>query len=134
MDALPASVVVNEVSPRDGLQSVNKILSSAHKIQLINELSACGFQSIETGSFVNPQAIPQLADAEAVFAQIAYAPGCEYSAVLANDKGMLRAQQCGVKIIALLTAASETFCQNNTNCSLAESLQRVDTLVRKART
>ena len=65
---LPASVTVMEVSPRDGLQNEDVLVSTAQKLQLIDHALASGSKRIEVTSFVHPQRVPQMADAEAVCA------------------------------------------------------------------
>ncbi|MBL4762444.1 MAG: hydroxymethylglutaryl-CoA lyase, partial [Gammaproteobacteria bacterium] len=129
MKDLPKKVILHDVSPRDGLQSIKQELSIAQKIELINDLSDAGLPSIEIGAFVNKDAVPQLADTDEVFSALKDHPDCVYSALLANQQGMQRALQSGVKKVALLTAASETFCKKNTHCTIAESIQRIHALV-----
>ena len=65
---LPASVTVMEVSPRDGLQNEDVLVSTAQKLQLIDHALASGSKRIEVTSFVHPLRVPQMADAEAVCA------------------------------------------------------------------
>lgn len=120
----PKQVTLIEVGPRDGLQNESSFVYTEHKIELINLLSQTGLKHIETTSFVSPRAIPQLADNEAVFAGINKAAGIAYSALVPNERGMLRALDAGVKEIAVFTAASELFNQRNINCSIEESLDR----------
>ena len=59
-----------EMSPRDGLQNEKTFITTQNKIKFINDLSMCGFQKIETSSFVSPKWVPQLADAHEVFTKI----------------------------------------------------------------
>lgn len=120
----PKQVTLIEVGPRDGLQNESSFVYTEHKIELINLLSQTGLKHIEATSFVSPRAIPQLADNEAVFAGINKAAGIAYSALVPNERGMLRALDAGVKEIAVFTAASELFNQRNINCSIEESLDR----------
>lgn len=135
--AFPKQVKIVEVGPRDGLQNEKKILPSAAKIDLIARLTACGISHIEAGSFVNPQRIPQLADSEVVFAGIASnksaTKNLTYSALVPNVQGMERAIASGVDEIAIFAAASETFSQNNINCSIVESLKRFEPVMSLAR-
>lgn len=56
----PKNIKIVEVGPRDGLQNEKKIIPAAEKIKLINSLSACGYKSIETTSFVSPKWVPQV--------------------------------------------------------------------------
>jgi hydroxymethylglutaryl-CoA lyase len=75
-------------------------------------------------SFVSAKAIPQMADNEAVFLGINKEPTIHYSALVPNERGLLKALEVGVKEIAVFTAASETFNQRNIHCSIAESVDR----------
>lgn len=119
-----AQVTLIEVGPRDGLQNEAAFIPTAQKIEFINDLSASGLRYIEATSFVSAKAIPQLADACAVFTAINKKTGVHYSALVPNQKGMENAIACGVREIALFTAASETFNQHNIQCSIATSIQR----------
>jgi len=126
-------VKIVEVGPRDGLQNEPGVVPTELKIELIDRLGACGLPVIETTSFVRADRVPQLADAEAVYAGIEHRPGVAYPALVPNSTGLQRALAAGVRDIAVFTAASETFCRRNTNCSIQESLQRFEPIVRRAR-
>ncbi|MHC8507833.1 MAG: hydroxymethylglutaryl-CoA lyase [Rhodospirillales bacterium] len=114
--------VIFEVGPRDGLQNEPRLIPVQSKVRLIDMLSACGFEKIEAASFVSPKWTPQMADAEAVMANITRAPGVAYTALTPNLKGYERAHAAGVDEIALTASASEGFSQKNINRSIAESL------------
>lgn len=120
----PKEVILLEVGPRDGLQNEPTFLDSQAKITFINQLSQSGLSHIEVTSFVAAKAIPQLADHDLVFKGIKKFEHCRYSALVPNEQGMLAALDCQVQEIALFTSASETFCQRNINCSIAQSLER----------
>ena len=130
---LPEQVKVVEVGPRDGLQNETATVDTAVKIELINRLSASGLAVIEATSFVSPLWIPQLADAEQVWAGIEQRQSVAYPVLVPNLRGLERALASGVKQIAVFTAASETFCRNNINCSIDESLARYAPVIRQAR-
>ena len=70
---MTAAVELVEVSPRDGLQNEKTLISIAHKVELIRRAAAAGARRIEAVSFVNPRAVPQMADAEAVLSELAEA-------------------------------------------------------------
>jgi len=123
--SLPKSVKLVEVGPRDGLQNEKKIIPTAIKIDLINRLSNTGLRVIEATSFVSPQWIPQLADHSEVFQGITKGKNISYPVLVPNKKGLENAIAVGVKEVAVFTTPSETFCQRNTNCTVAESLQRI---------
>jgi len=133
MAEYPARVKLVEVGPRDGLQNEKQAIPAATKIEFIDRLSAAGLPVVEATSFVSPKAIPQLADAAEVFAGIERRPGVAYPVLVPNEKGLERALEAGVREIAVFTAASETFNQKNINCSIAESLQRFEPVIRRAR-
>ncbi len=120
----PASVRIVEVGPRDGLQNESVMVPLATKVQLVNRLSKAGIKTIETGSFVSPKWIPQMADSEQVFQQIERYPDVHYTALTPNMQGLKRAIAAQVSEIAVFGAASETFSQKNINCSMRESIAR----------
>ncbi len=126
-------VQITEVAPRDGLQSERVMLTTAEKVDFIKNLNACGFSAIEFSSFVSDKLVPNLSDAEAVFKSIYPYAGCRFSALVANSVGFERAIACGVKSLAFLTSASETFCQKNIHCSIQESLSRMSYLIQNAK-
>jgi hydroxymethylglutaryl-CoA lyase len=117
-------VRIVEVGARDGLQNEPGIVPTDKKVRFIDALSETGVQEIEVSSFVSAARIPQLADAEQVFARIRRAPGVVYSALVPNERGMRRALAAGVGRVSVFTAASEAFCRQNIGCGIAESLSR----------
>jgi len=124
---------ITEVAPRDGLQNEPRPVPTPVKVAFINALARTGVQEVEVSSFVSPRWVPQLADAEEVFARIARVPGVVYSALVPNMKGLERALGAGVDKIAVFTAASETFNRKNTNATIAESIARFRDVVARAR-
>ncbi|NGX14848.1 hydroxymethylglutaryl-CoA lyase [Wenzhouxiangella sp. XN24] len=129
----PARVRVVEVGPRDGLQNEPGVVPAAVKIEFIERLAASGLPAVEATSFVSPGWIPQLADAEEVFAGLRRRPGVSYPALVPNLKGLERALAAGVEEIAVFTAASETFNRKNINASIDESLARIEAVAGPAR-
>lgn len=129
---LPKHVKIVEVGPRDGLQNESTFIDTKTKIDFIDRLSATGLSHIEVTSFVRNDAIPQLADAEEVFASISKKAEVIYAALVPNEEGMQRALSAGVKEIAVFTAATETFCQKNIRCSIEESIQRFEKVFQTA--
>ncbi|NND64424.1 MAG: hydroxymethylglutaryl-CoA lyase [Gammaproteobacteria bacterium] len=124
MEKLPATVKLVEVGPRDGLQNEPATVPTADKIELIDRLSKTGLRHIETSSFVRADKIPQLNDAEHVFAGINRRIDIKYTALVPNEKGLTRALAAKVDEIAIFTAASETFNQKNINASITKSIER----------
>ena len=131
--AMPASVRLVEVGPRDGLQNEKAIVATADKIALIDRLTAAGLQSIEVTSFVSPKWVPQLADAAEVFAGITRKPGVHYPVLVPNEQGYERARSVGAEEIAVFTAASEAFNRRNINAGIDESLARFAPVLARAR-
>lgn len=122
LEQLPARVSIREVGPRDGLQNEDTLLTTAQKVHLINALAATGLMYVETGAFVRPQNVPQMADTAAVFAQIERQPGVVYSAIVPNVVGARRAVAAGADAIQIFLSASESHNRSNINMSIAESL------------
>jgi hydroxymethylglutaryl-CoA lyase len=125
-------VTIFETSPRDGLQNEQRRVSTQDKITLIDLLSNCGITHIEVTSFVSPKWVPQMADAEAVFAGIRKVPGRVYSALTPNLQGFERAVAAGADAVAIFASASEAFSLKNINCTIAESFERFHPVVKAA--
>ncbi|MEH6815747.1 MAG: hydroxymethylglutaryl-CoA lyase [Pseudoalteromonas distincta] len=122
MSAFPSKVRIVEVGARDGLQN-EKTVSTADKVALINALSAAGLKDIEAGAFVSPKWVPQMADSADVISALDL-PNVNLSALTPNLKGAQAAHAVGIKEFAIFTAASESFCQKNINCSIEQSIER----------
>ena len=131
---LPKQVRMVEVGPRDGLQNEAKTVPAATKIALIERLAEAGLTAIESGSFVSPKWVPQMADTAAVLAGLRRKGGVSYPVLVPNMQGYLAARAAAVEEIALFVAASESFSRRNTNCSIAESFERVAPVAAAART
>lgn len=131
--SLPSQVKIVEVSPRDGLQNEKQFVDTAIKIELIDRLSATGFQNVEAVSFVSPKWVPQMADGTEVMAGIKRRPGTTYSALVPNMRGFEGAIAAKVDEVVIFGAASEAFSQKNINCSIAESIARFEPVAQAAR-
>ena len=125
-------VEIFEVGPRDGLQNESRPIPTAEKIALVDLLSQVGFRRIEVASFVSPKWVPQMADSAEVLAGIARAPGVRYAALVPNMKGLARAIAAGADEIAVFGSASEGFSRANINCSISESIERFEPVVKAA--
>jgi hydroxymethylglutaryl-CoA lyase len=128
------SVTLVEVGPRDGLQNEKLKLGASVKIELIERLANCGIPVVEAGSFVSPRWVPQMADSEAVLTGLKPLPGTRYPVLVPNMAGFERAINAGATEIAVFTAASESFSKRNTNCSINDSLTRLEPVIERART
>src|SRR5260370_22606984 len=94
-------ITVVEVGPRDGLQNERASVSTADKIEFVNRLSAARLPVIEVSAFVSPKWVPQMADADEVFAGISRHAGTRYTALVPHLAGLERAQRAGVTEIAI---------------------------------
>jgi hydroxymethylglutaryl-CoA lyase len=124
----PTSVSIREVGPRDGLQNEEPVPTEA-KIRLLDALGETGVRRIEAVSFVHPKAIPQMADADEVWAGIQRAPGVRYSALVPNSRGARRALDAGFREIEVVVSASDTHNRRNVNRGTDESLDDIAGLI-----
>ena len=122
------AVSIREVAPRDGLQNEEPIPTDA-KVRLIDALSGTGVRRIEAVSFVHPKAIPQMADADEVWARAEKRPEIRYSALIPNTRGAQRAIAAGFREIEVVVSASDTHNRRNLNRSTAESLDDIAALI-----
>ncbi|MFT8276424.1 hydroxymethylglutaryl-CoA lyase [Kerstersia gyiorum] len=130
--AMPPVRIV-EVGPRDGLQNEARILPPATRAQLVQMLAQAGLRHIEAGAFVSPRWVPQMCGSDEVLWLLPEQPGLHLSALVPNEQGMRSALACGCREVAVFAAASETFSQRNTNCSIDESLVRFEPVAALAR-
>lgn len=119
-----SKITLYEVGPRDGLQNEKGSIEIADKIRLVDLLSASGLTKIETGSFVSPKWVPQMANSAQVFAGIKRDSDISYGALTPNMQGLEAALAAKANEVAVFGAASESFSQKNINCSIEESIQR----------
>lgn len=126
-------ITLCEVGPRDGLQNEKKILTVDEKLQLIHSVADAGFPVIEVGSFVNPKAVPQMANTDEVFKRLDWKEGVEYRALIANLKGVERAAACGCKKVKLNVSASKAHNLANLNRTPAETVAGFGACVAAAR-
>ena len=129
LDALPPTVTLYEVAPRDGLQNESRLIPTDDKVALIDALSDTGLQAIEITSFVNPKWIPQLADAVEVARRVRRRAEVRYSALVPNRQGFDSAVTAGMQEIAVFLSASETHNKKNVNKTIAATLQAFSEVV-----
>ena len=120
----PERVKMVEVGARDGLQNEPGSVAAEIKVALIDRLSDAGLPAVEVGSFVSPKWIPQMADTAEVMAHIRRKPGVAYPVLVPNMKGLEAAIAAKATEVAGFAAATEAFSKRNTNCTIAESMQR----------
>jgi hydroxymethylglutaryl-CoA lyase len=130
---LPKKVRIVEVGPRDGLQNEKQAIDTATKITLIEKLTQAGIVYIEAGAFVNPRWVPQMAGSAEVFEKVQREHQVTYAALVPNLKGFERAVAVNASEVAVFCAASEAFTQENTNCSIDESLERAREVIDAAK-
>jgi hydroxymethylglutaryl-CoA lyase len=135
MTSLPSAVRIREVGPRDGFQNEPETIPTAEKIRLIDMLSATGVKRIEVTSFVRPEVIPQLADAEEVLAGIQRREGVSFSVLIPNERGLERALALRDRFdeINVFVSASETHNRRNVNRTIEESLNGLERTLEGAR-
>ena len=117
-------VKIVEVGPRDGLQNEKTPLNLEQRKAFILDLMQTGLKSIEVGSCVSAKWVPQMAESDALFAQLPQDPNIQFSLLTPNLKGFESALAVGCKEVAVFTAASESFTRQNINCSIDESLEK----------
>lgn len=129
-------VVVNDVGLRDGLQNVPTLVSTAAKCRILDALIAAGLRSFEVASFVSAKAVPQMTDAEAVFARLpATTPAGEalhYEALVPNLRGLERAIAAGARTVCVVLGATDSFNRANINMSLAEAKRAATDVIARA--
>ena len=131
MSDLPARISLREVGPRDGLQNEDPVPTAA-KVELINTLARTGVSRIEAVSYVKPEAIPQMADADQVWDGITRAPAVRYSALAPNLRGARRALDAGFTEVEVVVSASDTHNRRNVNRGTAESLDDIAVIIDEA--
>ena len=131
MSDLPSRISVREVGPRDGLQNEDPVPATA-KIALIDQLATTGVSRIEAVSFVRAEAIPQMADADEVWAAVSKDPAIRYSALAPNLRGARRALDAGFTEVEAVVSASDTHNRKNVNRSTAQSLDEIAVMIDEA--
>lgn len=110
---MTTSVTISEVGPRDGLQSVDRVMPTEAKKAWIKALAEAGVSEIEVGSFVPPKLLPQMADTAEIVAFAKTIPGLDVVALVPNLKGAERAIACGVDKMSIPFSMSETHSIKN---------------------
>lgn len=130
--ASDVSVEIIEVGPRDGLQNESRALSTADKAELVERGFAAGCIRVEVTSFVHPNAVPALADAERVMELVPRRTGRRRTALVLNRRGLARAVAAGADEIGCVLVATETFSQRNQRLSIEETLAEITAIVDEA--
>jgi hydroxymethylglutaryl-CoA lyase len=96
---------------------------TAQKVELVRRLLGAGLRRVEVTSFVNPKKVPQMADAEALLAELSPPPGVHFTGLVMNQRGFERAVTAGCNEIGMVVVASDTFNRRNQGVSTAESIE-----------
>jgi hydroxymethylglutaryl-CoA lyase len=128
-----ATVEILEVSPRDGLQNEDTVLSTEDKVTLVERAVRAGARRIEVTSFVNPARVPQMADADELMDAVPRHEGVSYAGLVMNRRGLDRALAAGVDEVDVVVVATDTFCERNQGMTTARACEVAAELVRDAR-
>ena len=123
-------VTVNDVGPRDGLQNDPTAVSVEDRGRMINALIDAGVPAIEAASFVSPEAVPKMAGAGELFAQLDL-DQAEFSALIPNQKGYELATAAGAIQVALVLSATNTMNEKNINMNLAETVAVCESVLKQ---
>ena len=115
-------VTITEVGTRDGFQAEKEQISVADKVAVIDALIDAGLRSVEATSFVSPRALPQLADAADVMAQVQRKPGVKLAVLVPNARGAERAAAAKADVMVGFISASESHCKTNLNKTIDEAI------------
>lgn len=126
-------VILEDTSLRDGLQSEKRIFSLQKKTALFRLLADAGVKRIQVGSFVNPKVLPQMAGTDELIGIVKKEyPNVLLTALVLNEKGLERADACGLKHLSMSVSASNTHSMKNVRRPAAEALQEMTGLIRRA--
>jgi hydroxymethylglutaryl-CoA lyase len=128
---LAEQVTIMEVSPRDGLQNEDALVSTAQKLQLIDYALDAGCKRIEVTSFVHPKRVPQMADAEAVCAGLPQRGDVTYTGLVLNERGYERLLATGrLNEAGLVIPATDIFGLRNQGLDVADALTMAKKVIR----
>lgn len=118
-----SDVTICDVGPRDGLQNLSHVIGPAIRAELLERLAAAGVPLIEAVSFVHPQRVPTMAEAETVLAVASLPSDTRCTGLVLNRQGFDRLAGTGLREARFAFAASDTFNRRNSNASLASGLE-----------
>ena len=133
MAKIEKSVEIIDVGPRDGLQNEPEILDVSTKVTFISKLCDAGLKRIEAVSFVNPKRVPQMADAEEVFAALPVDDSVTYIGLVLNQRGLDRALAVGCKEVNYALVASDTFSQKNQGTTVEQAINVYENIAAEAK-
>jgi hydroxymethylglutaryl-CoA lyase/(R)-citramalyl-CoA lyase len=126
-------VTICDVGPRDGLQNLSQVLDFSMRAELVDRLAAAGVPMIEAVSFVSPQRVPTMADAESVLSAASPPPETRCTALVLNRRGFDRLVTTGLREVRFSFAVSDTFNRRNSNASLTTGLTTAREVIEEAR-
>ncbi len=122
-------ILVSEVGPRDGLQSIKRAMPTEVKHRWIRALAAAGLKEIEVASFVPPKLLPQMADAAEVVREALKIPGLTVLALVPNMRGFQDAVAAGAPKVTLTVSASEAHSMSNIRMTCAQAIESAKRIV-----
>lgn len=132
MSSLPEFIEFHEEGPREGFQIEDQIYPLEQRVKLIEMLADSGLRQVQVGSFVNPRAVPQMADTDQLFACITKRPGVRYTALWLNQRGFEKARTIPQVDLdgKIMLYTTDEFSIRNSNCNVAENQQRQSEWIR----
>jgi hydroxymethylglutaryl-CoA lyase len=120
---LPRRIEIVEVGPRDGLQNEAAQVPTPVKLEFIRRALDAGLRRIEVASFVSPRRVPQMADAEAIFAALPHREDVSYVGLVLNRAGFDRAAAAGCREIGMVVFSTDEFNRRNQGVTSADSVR-----------
>jgi len=127
------SINIVEVGPRDGLQSEPEILATQKKVEFITRAIDAGIRRLEVASFVHPKKVPQMADAEALLAQLPLTDDVSYIGLIMNERGLDRALTTPVHEIGMVVISTDSYSQRNQGMTTDESIDAWLSIAKRAK-
>ena len=128
----PDKITLIEVGPRDGFQFEKKIIPTNLKVEIISDLVDAGLKDIQVTSFVHPDVVPQMADAETLLRRLPKNNDVRYSALVLNEKGVERAHLSGLQHIEISISASDTHSRKNAGMPFEKAMETGKKMIRLA--
>jgi hydroxymethylglutaryl-CoA lyase len=129
----PPRATLNEVGPRDGFQNLPRVLDTALKLEIIAGLVEAGVSELQVASFVHPQKVPQMADAEAVIASLPANRRVSYSALVLNRRGLERAVAAGIETVEISLSVNDAHSRANMGMDRHRALAEGCRMLRQAK-
>ena len=129
---IPDKIILNEVGLREGFQNLRGAYNTELKLSVLDGLLQAGVRHIQLGSFVHPEILPQMADAEVLFKSAPQLDNVIYSAFILNEQGLDRAIDCSVKKVETSMSMNESYGFKNTRMKSDRAYEEMTRLVRLA--